>query len=99
MNTFHSVQSTQVDRDYFYLAVDGKQYRIPWAKCSPRLAKATLAQRKRLEISPSGYGIHWPEIDEDLAITPLLRGAQVVSAAPSPKSRLSSLRHASKKAA
>ena len=28
------------------------------------------------ELSPSGYGIHWPLIDEDLAVGPLLRTAE-----------------------
>jgi len=48
---------------------------IPWEKCSERLARATLAERSRAELSPSGYGIHWPLIDEDLAVGPLLRAA------------------------
>jgi hypothetical protein len=38
---------------------------IPWEKCSQRLAHASLAERNRAELSPSGYGIHWPPIDED----------------------------------
>lgn len=46
---------------------------IPWDKCSERLAHASLAERLRAELSPSGYGIHWPMIDEDLAVGPLLR--------------------------
>ena len=48
---------------------------IPWEKCSERLARASSAERSRAELSPSGYGIHWPLIDEDLAIGPLLRAA------------------------
>ena len=48
---------------------------IPWDKCSERLAHASLAERLRAELSPSGYGIHWPLIDEDLAVGPLLRAA------------------------
>ena len=48
---------------------------IPWEKCSERLARASLVERSRAELSPSGYGIHWPLIDEDLAIGPLLRAA------------------------
>jgi hypothetical protein len=27
------------------------------------------------QISPSGYGIHWPDIDEDLSVEGLLSGA------------------------
>jgi len=46
---------------------------IPWKQCSERLARASLAERSRAELSPSGYGIHWPLIDEDLAVGPLLR--------------------------
>jgi hypothetical protein len=48
---------------------------IPWGKCSKRLARASLLERSRAELSPSGYGIHWPLIDEDLAVGALLRGA------------------------
>ena len=43
---------------------------IPWEKCSERLAHASLLERNRAELSPSGYGIHWPLIDEDLAVGP-----------------------------
>jgi hypothetical protein len=46
---------------------------ISWEKCSERLAQASLAERLRAELSPAGYGIHWPLIDEDLAVGALLR--------------------------
>lgn len=46
---------------------------IPWEKCSERLARASQVERSRAVLSPSGYGIHWPLIDEDLAVGPLLR--------------------------
>ena len=45
---------------------------IPWERCSERLARASLVERIRADLSPSGYGIHWPLIDEDLAVGPLL---------------------------
>lgn len=41
----------------------------------PRLANATSAQRNNWQIAGGGYGIHWPEIDEDLSTEGLLRGA------------------------
>ena len=50
-----------------------REVRIPWEKCSPRLAAATGEQRRNAELSPGGYGIHWPMIDEDLSISGLLR--------------------------
>jgi len=84
MGKVHSIQSVDADEAYLYLSVDDKSYRIRWENCSPRLAKASLALRKRLDIAPSGYGIHWPEIDEDLAITPLLRHAEVLEMETAP---------------
>ncbi|MGA2589252.1 MAG: DUF2442 domain-containing protein [Bryobacteraceae bacterium] len=45
---------------------------ISWENCSDRLARASAAERSQAELSPSGYGIHWPLIDEDLAVGPLL---------------------------
>ena len=50
-------------------------HRIPWEQCSPALARAGWLERSRAELSPSGYGIHWPLLDEDLAIGPLLKSA------------------------
>ena len=45
---------------------------------SPRdaqgLEKATAAQLERIEISPSGCGIHFPKIDVDLYLPALLMG-------------------------
>ena len=55
------------------VVMEGGSVSIPWEKCSERLAHASLAERNRAELSPSGYGIHWPLIDEDLAVGPLLR--------------------------
>jgi hypothetical protein len=77
----HNIKSIDADNSYLYLVIDEKSYRIRWEVCSPRLAKASLAQRKRFDVASSGYGIHWPEIDEDLAITPLLQYAETLTMA------------------
>jgi hypothetical protein len=76
MKKIHDVHSVRVDETHLYVTVDGKAYRVRWTDCSRRLTDATPAQRERLDVSPSGYGIRWPEIDEDLAITPLLESAE-----------------------
>jgi hypothetical protein len=54
--------------------MDGRSITVPLA-WYPRLLSATAKQRKRWEIAGAGYGIHWPEIDEDLSTAGLLRGA------------------------
>ena len=57
------------------VVIESGSIAIPWEKCSERLASASQAERDRAELSPSGYGVHWPLIDEDLAIGPLVRTA------------------------
>lgn len=39
---------------------------------SSKLLDASEGERNLYGISPSGYGIHWPLIDEDLSIEKLL---------------------------
>lgn len=59
--------------------MDGRTISVPLA-WYPRLLHASVEERSRLEVSGGGYGIHWPEIDEDLSTEGLLRGA------PAPRS-------------
>jgi hypothetical protein len=61
---------------------DGRVISVPLA-WYPRLLKATPKQRKNWQLAGGGYGIHWPEIDEDLNTEGLLRGA------PSPEAKQS----------
>lgn len=57
--------------------MDGRSISTPllWF---PRLAKATPEQRAHWEKAGGGFGIHWPELDEDLSSEGLLRGAPSV---------------------
>ena len=75
----HDVQTAWTDNTYLYVIVDGTIHRIRWTDCSRRLLEADDVQRARFEISPSGYGIHWPELDEDLAIASLLLEGEAVA--------------------
>jgi hypothetical protein len=54
--------------------MDGRTISVPLA-WYPRLAGATPEARAVWEVAGGGYGIHWPEIDEDLSTEGLLRGA------------------------
>lgn len=40
----------------------------------PRLAYGTPAERANFKISGAGYGIHWPDLDEDVGVEGLLLG-------------------------
>jgi hypothetical protein len=53
---------------------DGRSISVPLASY-PRLLHATADQRNRWEASGAGYGLHWPDLDEDLSVEGLIRGA------------------------
>ena len=72
MNKAHEVQKVVIDGALLFLKVDGKEYKINIAEQSDRLSRATQEQKEKFEISPAGYGIHWPDIDEDLSIDGLI---------------------------
>lgn len=54
--------------------MDGRTISVPLA-WYPRLLHASAEQRGNWQLSGGGFGIHWPDIDEDLATEGLLRGA------------------------
>jgi hypothetical protein len=60
--------------------LDGRTIIVPFA-LYPKLLEATPEQRRNWQLSGAGYGIHWPDVDEDLSTEGLLRGAP---AAPEP---------------
>jgi hypothetical protein len=62
--------------------VDGRTITVPLA-WSPRLLHATPEQRQNWQISGGGFGIHWPDIDEDISVEGMLYGIP----APRPKTR------------
>jgi hypothetical protein len=49
----------------------GSEIRFPVAR-NPRLARGTAEQLSNIEISP--FGVHWPDLDEDLSFRGLLAG-------------------------
>jgi hypothetical protein len=54
--------------------VDGRTISAPLA-WHPRLLHASPEQRANWRIAGAGYGIYWPDLDEDLSTQGLLRGA------------------------
>ena len=69
------VKDVQLSQDALIVDLfDGRSISVPLA-WYPRLLNATEKQRSNWQISGGGYGIHWPDIDEDLNTEGLLRGA------------------------
>jgi len=62
------------DFSLFVDLADGRTISAPLA-WYPRLLHATPEQRADWQRAGGGYGIHWPQIDEDLSTEGLLQGA------------------------
>ena len=52
---------------------DGRTVSVPigWY---PRLVHGTPAERANVQIAGAGFGLHWPDLDEDIGIEGLLLG-------------------------
>src|SRR5438132_1476349 len=52
---------------------DGRTISVPigWY---PRLSYGTASERANLQISGAGYGVHWPDLDEDIGVEGLMLG-------------------------
>ena len=61
---------------------DGRSIAVPigWY---PRLAHGSPKERNNFQIAGAGYGIHWPDLDEDIGVEGLLAGKK---SAEDPKS-------------
>lgn len=71
---------TRVTSNADTLAVDfddGRSVQLPllWY---PRLFRATQAQRDHYELMGQGYGVHWPDVDEDLSAKSLALGKPAI---------------------
>jgi len=54
--------------------MDGRTISVP-LEWYPRLAGASPHQLENWTLCAAGYGIHWPDLDEDLSTEGMLRGA------------------------
>ena len=67
-NVTFTVDSLSVSRK------DGKTITVPLA-WYPKLLHASKEQRNNWKVGGTGYGIYWPDLDEDLSTEGLLRCA------------------------
>ena len=56
---------------HFVLA-DGREISAP-LEWFPRLRDASAAQRTKWRLIGRGVGVHWPDIDEDIAVSTLMK--------------------------
>ena len=72
MDKAHDVRNISFFGSVMHIEVDGNVFEIDLVSQSKRLARATQQQRENVVISPAGYGLHWPEVDEDLSLDGLI---------------------------
>ena len=68
----YNIKKVSFINDKMVLVIDEKEYKFFLSEISDKLVKAHQMEREKIEISPSGYGLNWPLIDEDLSIDGLL---------------------------
>ena len=76
------LDSLTFNEGWMILKTEGKIFKISIQKASMKLSHANDIQRELYQVSPSGYGIHWPLIDEDLAIHQLIKIAESDTSCP-----------------
>ncbi len=76
MTIAHQIEAVRFSDHDLLMQIDGKPYRFELKNISEKLLAAKAWQRNLYIISPSGYGIQWTLIDEDLSIDGLLKLAE-----------------------
>jgi hypothetical protein len=76
------VKATVTDDTLSVDLEDGRSILVPigWY---PRLVHGTPTERANIEIAGAGFGLHWPDLDEDIGVEGLLLGKR---SAESPES-------------
>ena len=73
MITTHTIQNISFDQSSLLLMIDGKHIKESLDDISKKLKHADEFQRNFYKFSPSGYGIHWPLIDENISVVAILK--------------------------
>jgi len=72
MEKAYNIKQISFENDFIILMVDNQVVRLKLSDVSQKLANASITEREDFKISPSGYGIHWRLLDEDLSLNGLL---------------------------
>ncbi len=72
MKKYHNIKGLNFKDNFLIIRIDGQLKQYPLKKISSILEKASIKERNIFEISPSGYGIHWPLLDENISMDGLL---------------------------
>lgn len=72
MKKIHKIEQIRFVDNWMIINIDGQEHHFRLTDISSKLAAASEAERNYYRAMTSGYGIHWPLLDEDLSIDGLL---------------------------
>lgn len=67
MKVSYNITDINFVNDKMILSVDKREITFDIADVPNKLLIASDMERSVYKISPSGYGVHWPLIDEDIS--------------------------------
>lgn len=68
----HAVDVSFANDALHLVLADGREISAP-LEWFPRLRDASAGQRRNWRLIGKGVGVHWPEIDEDIAVSTLMK--------------------------
>lgn len=69
----HAIDVSFTNDALHFVLADGREISAP-LEWFPRLRDASEKERNSWRLIGNGIGVHWPEIDEDIAISTLMKG-------------------------
>jgi hypothetical protein len=69
----HAVDVSFTDTLLQLILADGREISAP-LEWFPRLRDASESQRNQWRLIGSGIDVHWPSVDEDIAVSTLMHG-------------------------
>ena len=69
----HQISEIKFEKKQMIIVFEDRELKVNLEEVSSKLLLATDVERALYKISPSGYGIHWPLIDEDLSVRGLIQ--------------------------
>jgi hypothetical protein len=76
MEKAYNITNISFVSEFMVITVNSQTIKFRIKDISEKLANASEKERNDFKISPSGYGIHWPLLDEDLSINGMLKSSR-----------------------
>lgn len=69
----HAIDVTFTESSLHFVLADGREISAP-LEWFPRLRDANKTKRNNWRLIGNGIGVHWEDLDEDIAVSTLMRG-------------------------